>query len=263
MTKFTVGANYTRDQVADRIGMPELRRRGNWDTGWDTYGNEHFIFCNIGIPGRTGHQYANRWQNSRLIWSAKRGTRLGQAQMHSLLSGRMPVHVFWRGRSRAPFAYAGLAIAEAVQDTSPGEVTWLLGADPLMLPQIIEIPLWRRGPPPWAGEHALHKQDGPTSVYLMALDGASCAVFPGIPNKSVVAKVGMSNDPLRRLIELNHGFPPGCVLKWQLVRTRQYLTGREAYLAEGELLERFRTRGRWIGNEFVWADQEDLKNLLT
>jgi hypothetical protein len=262
MTNFTVGADYTREQVAERVGMPEVRRRGNWDTGWDTYGNEHFIFCNIGIPGRTGHQYANRWQNGRLIWSAKRGTRLGQAQVNSLLSGTVPVHIFWRGRSRAPFTYAGLAIAEAAQDVSPVEVTWLLEADRLLSPEVIDVPLWKRGPPPWTGEYALYKQDGPTSVYLMALDGASRAIFPGIPDGSVVAKIGMSNDPLRRLIELNGGFPPGCILKWKLIRTRKYPSGREAYLAEGELLEHFRSRQRWIGNEFVWADGDDLKKLL-
>lgn len=262
-TEFIRRGKYTRDQVADAIGMPEQRRGGSWDTGYDEWNGEFFLFCNVGVPGRTGHDYQNRWLGDRLSWFAKNGTRLSQPQITSLLSGALPVHIFWRGRDRAPFSYAGLGLAEAVSDTSPVEVTWLFDDEVLAEPSLAKLPLWKRGPPPSLGERMTHKVDGPTSVYLMVLDGASTSTFPDLPAGMQLAKIGMSNDAERRLIELNSGFPPGCVLKWRLVRSQQYPTGIVAYAEEGEILEQFRAADKWVGGEFVHASPQDLSNILT
>lgn len=261
-TKFDVGKPYAREQVAERIGMPQERRGGNWDTGYDSFNGEYFIFCNIGVAGRTGHDYANRWHDNRLIWYAKSRSRLGQPQIEQLLSGQMPVHMFWRGKDRAAFTYAGLAVAESVQDTSPVEVTWLLDSPASQVPDAVAQPLWRRGPPPAMGERNLYLQDGPTSVYVMVLDGSSPATFPTISVGGKLAKIGMSNDPTRRLVELNCGFPPGCVLRWAFVRAREYPSGHAAYEAEGSLLEQFRAAGKWVANEFVSVTEDELDELL-
>jgi hypothetical protein len=262
-SRFEVGKAYTREEVAAQVGNNDYQGGGSWDTGYAFFNGEFFIFCNVGIAGRTGHKYPNRWDDGRLVWSTKPGTRLGQPQIERLISGQVPVHVFWRGQDRQPFTYAGLAVAESVNDVSPAEVTWLL--DPNLSSSTKDPqgqPQWRRGPPPSAGATTLHKQDGPTSVYVMVLEGASRATFPSLPEGTQLAKIGMSNDPVRRELDLNVGFPLGCVLRWKVLRAREYATAALAYTAEGELLERFRTAGKWAGNEFIRVTRDDLDDLL-
>jgi hypothetical protein len=262
-SKFDVGATYTRDDVANEIGLPADKRGGNWNTGYGRWNGEFFIFCNVGSPGRTGHDYANRWYGSDLIWFGKSQTTLNQAEVRDLLSGNFPVHLFWRGDDRAPFTYAGMATAVEAQDTTPVEVIWTFNS---ILPKLAAggpgTATWRRGPPPSWGEQTIHKQDSPTSVYVMTLDGVSADTFPKRPNELAVVKLGMSNDPLRRLDELNWGFPPGCSLRWRLVTSKLYASGPEAFDAEGQLLDRFRLSGHWLGGEFVYAASDSLEQLL-
>jgi hypothetical protein len=69
---FSVGHRYTREAVADLIALPSNRRKGGtWVTGYTRYNNEIFIFCNVGVPGRTGHDYPNRWLGKKLVWFGK------------------------------------------------------------------------------------------------------------------------------------------------------------------------------------------------
>ena len=58
--QFQVGNTYKRRDVYKVIGIPEDTKGGNWDTGYARHENEWFIFCNVGIMGRTGHDYANK-----------------------------------------------------------------------------------------------------------------------------------------------------------------------------------------------------------
>src|SRR5436853_5241090 len=49
---------YTRPEVAALVGRPKNRwKGGDWDTGYSRWNDEFFIFCNVGIPGKTGHDY--------------------------------------------------------------------------------------------------------------------------------------------------------------------------------------------------------------
>lgn len=261
-TAFKVGELYLRSKVAEIVGDMNYAGGGSWDTGYIKYNGEFLIFCNIGVAGRTGHDYDNRWHDGRLFWLAKNGTRLDQPQIQELLSGKMPVHIFWRGKDRSPFTYAGLAVAEAAEDTSPVQVTWLLDGNAATGTNVIGQPIWHRGPPPSFSDLNIHRQEGPTSVYLMQLTGASSTTFPDMVEGMKLAKIGMSNDPLRRLIEMNSGFPRGCILRWTLLRAREYRSGPAAYEAEGALLERFRAEGKWLSNEFIYASDTELGDLL-
>lgn len=264
---FQVGEKYARVDVADAIGMPESRRGGNWHTGYDRWNGEFFIFCNIGIAGRTGHDYANRWYGPNLIWYGKSRTTASDPEIQDLTSGRYPVHIFWRCDDRAPFTYAGRATPAWIQGSKPVEITWLFdfaveSAGSTTSSVFHSAPQWRRGPPPTTSEVTIYKQDGPASTYLMTLHGANRATFPNKPEDMLIAKVGMSNDPDRRLFELNYGFAPGCTLGWQLQGSRLYPSGRAAFEAEGALLERMRLRGRWIGGEFIYAEPREVSKLL-
>ena len=125
VSQFKKGEKYARSDVAEIIGLPANRRHGgNWSTGYDTYNNEAYIFCNVGEAGRTGHDYANEWVGDELTWCGKTGTHRHQPLIRKLTDGTMPVHVFWRSCNRDAFTYAGKATAAAVEDTVPVRVRW-------------------------------------------------------------------------------------------------------------------------------------------
>ena len=114
-----VGKQYSRDDVQQMLGVPLDKQGGNWDTGYTEWDGQFFIFCNINVAGRTGHDYRNYWDGSELVWQAKNGTTVHQPQMQKLLSGRMPAHVFCRERDRMPFTYAGVGYPRRHDATSP------------------------------------------------------------------------------------------------------------------------------------------------
>jgi hypothetical protein len=263
-TRFGKGQLYTRADVAELIGLPQhLRHGGNWDTGYSRWNDEFFIFCNVGIPGKTGHDYPNRWEGRELAWTGKTGSRKGTPFVSEMLSGTRPVHLFWRGKLDAPFTYAGLATAAEVFDTIPVQVRWSFDFLPVSFQDVpASGPAWRRGPPPTVGAHDVVREDGPTELYVMTLEGAAQAILPSMGNGLIAVKLGMSNDPVRRLAELNFGFPPGSSVEWRLHRTQTYPSGQEAFAAEGEILEALRLARRWIGGEFAVVPREELRELL-
>lgn len=240
---FKIGDLYTREDVAELIGYPEEKRRGgNWMTGGTKFGDAFYIFANIGLPGRTGHDYPNRWDGKELILTGRTGSRLGQSIIDSMISGAFPVHIFWRGADRAPFTYAGNAHAAAVRDTTPVEIIWgfderatnALAAEIEALP--LE-PLLRRGPAPSEGDRIAVFSDRPTCLYILRLVGMTQGSHDRLTSDKVIVKIGISNAVRRRLKELNGGFPPGLKLRWELVSKVEYPTGREAFDVEGRLLE--------------------------
>lgn len=264
-SSFTIGEHYSREEVAEVIGLPaNLREGGTWMTGYSEWQGSAYVFTNVGIAGRTGHDYANRWVGKELIWFGKTISRRGQPQIDRMISNTIPVHVFWRGKDRAPFTYAGNATAVEASGDKPVQVIW---AFPNTAPGRVVAaaeqsePKWRRGPPPTAGTSKLTKADGATDVYVMRLEGPVEA-FLDIPEGHAVIKVGMSNNVQRRLDELNCGFPPGSAIKWRLVDKRTLADGNSAWEFEGVCLEGLRLRGEWIGGEFAVVCEALLKTLL-
>lgn len=262
---FRRGQLHTRADVAEMIGLPQkLRHGGQWDTGYSRWNDEFFIFCNVGIPGTTGHDYPNRWDGKTLLWSGKTGSRAGQPFMAEMLSGRQPVHLFWRGAVRQPFTYAGVATPTEVIDTVPVQVRWAFEGDthaPGRPPKRGLV--WRRGPPPSPGTHTVVKEDRPTELYVMTLEGAPDALLAAAGDGLVPIKVGISNKPDRRLDEMNFGFPPESSAIWHLYATRGYPTGDDAFVAEGKILEALRLSGRWIGGEFAIVPRQELEDVLS
>ncbi|MFT2212354.1 HNH endonuclease [Rhizobium giardinii] len=118
------GQLFTRAEVQDILDVPPDARGGDWSTGYTQYEDEFFVFCGIGVAGRTGHDYNNYWNGDVLVWSAKGGTRLGQPQISRLLSGEFPVHIFHRSEDRGPFTYAGEGHPVQVNDLQPVRVHW-------------------------------------------------------------------------------------------------------------------------------------------
>jgi hypothetical protein len=121
---FIVGQQYTRQDVQMALAVPEAQQNGNWDTGYNFFDGQIYVFANVGEAGRTGHNYDNRWEGDRLVWYGKTGSRLHQPLMQKIVTGQVETHVFWRRRARDRFIYAGIGRAEVTRDTSPAEITW-------------------------------------------------------------------------------------------------------------------------------------------
>jgi hypothetical protein len=120
------GLKYTRADLYQILGVPDDKRGGDWATGYTRYENAFYVFTTVGVPGRTGHDYSNYWEDdrTRLVWEAKGRTHAEQPQIQALVSGHLPVHMFTRARDRDAFEYQGRATAESVRDTRPVGVTW-------------------------------------------------------------------------------------------------------------------------------------------
>ena len=89
---FTIGSTYTRNDIYEILSLPEDERGGDWLNGYHRHGEDYYIFCNVGVPGRTGHDYDNHWEGEKLSkrpakavltgatgYSAGRATRQGSS----------------------------------------------------------------------------------------------------------------------------------------------------------------------------------------
>ncbi len=70
-----------------------------------------------------------------------------------------------------------------------------------------------------AGERTSLYEDGDTYLYLAEYTGDGHALLgrkKAFGDKSVILKIGVSNDPARRRDELNQGFPPAAPGRWEI-----------------------------------------------
>ncbi len=122
--KFQVGNKYTKNDIYRICAVPGSQQKGNWNTGYTSYHGDWFIFCNVGVAGRTGHNYANRFVGDDLVWYGKTGSHLGQGSIQSLLAPIGNVLIFYRLDDRDAYTFAGKAKAKEVNNTSPIEIVW-------------------------------------------------------------------------------------------------------------------------------------------
>jgi 5-methylcytosine-specific restriction protein A len=120
---FQRGVQYTRKQIFEALSIADPRG-GNWYTGYARHGDDWFIFCNVGTPGRTGHDYPNRFEGDSLVWYGKSTSQLEQPAVQSLLKPRGNIFIFYRSDDRSPFTFAGTAHPVDSKDTTPVEITW-------------------------------------------------------------------------------------------------------------------------------------------
>ena len=124
MLTFEVGQRYARADVKERAGIGRDAKGGPWDTGIVEHDGEFVIFASVGIPGRTGHDYENRWEGELLHWSHQERSETSWPSVQKLLQEHRVVHVFWRASLRENFVYAGRAKLISYQPTSPVEFLW-------------------------------------------------------------------------------------------------------------------------------------------
>ncbi|PYF02552.1 hypothetical protein BJ122_11151 [Rhodopseudomonas faecalis] len=104
------------------------------------------------------------------------------------------------------------------------------------------------------GERVVTYEDGPTRLYLAHFEGDGFALRGKAKpqfDKSVLLKIGVSNDLGRRVSELNAGFPPAAVGKWSMVlESEPYVDRKSAEAAEQAFKDRACREMESLGGEF-------------
>ena len=138
-TAFAIGDALSRPQLRALLGLDKLRG-GNWDTGYHFHNGEWFLFPNIGTPGRTGHDYDNRWVDGRLHWYGKPDTTGEQPAIKRLIAPGAIVHLFTREADRDKFTYHGLVRPHnVIPKTEPVEIIWEITSTPTIAPMAEEV----------------------------------------------------------------------------------------------------------------------------
>ena len=110
---------------------------------------------------------------------------------------------------------------------------------------------------PSFGDRSSQYDDGENELYLMLLTGAAKLLIDksAVCTGSALAKVGRSNDPVRRLGELNCGFPITAFFKWKLEMRQAFPDGATADARETELKAIFDAEFKSQGGEFFTGDR--------
>lgn len=124
-----VGRQYTKEDLYTIFNIPIESRKGSWNTGYVKHKGNVFLFVNIGVAGRTGHDYSNRWDEGNLIWYGKTGSHKEQPLIQSMINGNTKVLVFSRTEDRSPFTYNGIAHYLSHENTVPICITWNISPD--------------------------------------------------------------------------------------------------------------------------------------
>lgn len=117
-----------------------------------------------------------------------------------------------------------------------------------------------RGIPPKLGERTANYEDGDNHLYLMLLTAKAGALLgPRHPFADyALIKVGRSNDPKRRLGEINSGFPESAEFRWSLSRMQKFETADLAHELEQKLITEFAGRFQSQGGEFFVGVETNL-----
>lgn len=119
---FKKGSKYTRKDVG-WIVLPETGRPkgGSWDTGYVPVGDQLIVFMNIGVPGKTEHDFDNDFdeESGLITWFGKPNTHSGQPLFTKLLNKQLTPHFFARWDNSDPnFTYLGIGSVVKYDDNA-------------------------------------------------------------------------------------------------------------------------------------------------
>jgi hypothetical protein len=116
-----------------------------------------------------------------------------------------------------------------------------------------------------AGERTSLYEDGDTYLYLAEYTGDGHTLLgrkKAFGDKSTLLKVGVSNDPVRRREELNQGFPPAALGKWDIRLTSQAFPDKKAAEdVEALFTTRYKGKLESLGGEFFWGSRDEAEML--
>jgi 5-methylcytosine-specific restriction protein A len=111
VSNLIVGESYTRESiwiVSGVSGDPQIG--GDWYTGYAERNGNLFVFINIGVPGKTNHNYPNTYESEtgRLVWYGKNSAHSAQPTFKRLFNGEIRLQAFVRWNNKDPkFVYLG------------------------------------------------------------------------------------------------------------------------------------------------------------
>lgn len=107
---FKRGNKYTRKDIG-YVCYPGVGRPagGMWDTGYVHVENNLIIFMNIGLAGRTGHDFENYFDEEKntIIWFGKPNSHSKQNTFKKLLEGVTTPYFFARWDKNPQFTFLG------------------------------------------------------------------------------------------------------------------------------------------------------------
>jgi len=127
-----VGNLYTKKDIYETLNVPLSKRKGAWDTGYRKYNANIYIFINIGVAGRTGHNYDNHWAGKDLVWFGKTKSNVFQPLIRDMIDANCDVHIFTRTNNGDPFTYQGLGHVKAFKDVRPVKIIWQLNHEDII-----------------------------------------------------------------------------------------------------------------------------------
>jgi len=109
---FKKGSKYTRKEIG-WILLPDTGRPkgGSWDTGYVRVDEKLVVFMNIGVPGRTEHDFDNEYdeETDAVTWFGKPNAHSGQPLFKQLIDGTLTPYFFARWDNKDPeFVYLGI-----------------------------------------------------------------------------------------------------------------------------------------------------------
>jgi hypothetical protein len=175
----------------------------------------------------------------------------------------------------APKTYrseAGQAIAVWTPPLLPEEIDLAMkirvtevnvfGEPALSAPSILNLPFAQAFKPSRAfpgsfGVRTATYEIGPTRLYLARFEGdghALLGIVKPIADRSIVMKIGVSNEITRRLTELNSGFPPAAIGSWSMKLVSEPYSGKaQAEAAEQIFKDSAAKQLQSLGGEFSEA----------
>ena len=115
------------------------------------------------------------------------------------------------------------------------------------------------------GTKTVTTTDGTTFLYLARFDGDGHALIgkpASIGNKSFAFKIGVSNDVVARLAQLNAGIPPAAKGRWIVHIQAEYADRASAEAVELEFKNQSKGRLESLGKEFFWGSDMDAMMLF-
>lgn len=111
--QFKIGSKYSRSDVHyyyNNEPLPSIGT-GRWTTGYviPKGSNDLIIFMNVGVPGKTGHDFNNSYdeENKIVTWYGQNKAHSKQPTFNKLIKGELTPHLFARTNNKDNFIYLG------------------------------------------------------------------------------------------------------------------------------------------------------------
>lgn len=127
---FILAGQYSRSSIFKMLKLNPEPTGGPWFTGYVEHEGNCFIFCNVGVRGRTGHDYANHFDGDHLVWFGKGPSKLEHHSIQRLLKPQNALYIFYRFNDRDLFTFAGVGRPHQTFDTTPVKVVWGFSSSP-------------------------------------------------------------------------------------------------------------------------------------